>query len=149
MSQGFLLDTSVISALSPGREVQLPEGFSQWLQAHDSQLFIPCIAIAELAQGISKLRRSGATERARRLDTWLSQLMDGFGERILSLTPPMARMAGELSDQATSNGCHPGFADVSIAAIAMHQGHILLTRNLQHFEPLGVPCQDPIARVPE
>lgn len=148
MSQGYLLDTSVISALSPGRETHLPEGFALWLQAHDSQLFIPCIAIAELAQGIGKLRRSGATERANRLDTWMNQLMTGFGERILPLTPAMAKMAGELSDQATSKGCHPGFADVTIAAMALHQGQLLLTRNLKHFEPLGVPCQDPIARLP-
>jgi predicted nucleic acid-binding protein len=149
VSQGFLLDTSVISALSPGRENHLPEGFAQWLMAHDSQLFIPCIAIAELAQGIDKLRRSGAVERAGRLDTWLSQLMDGFGERILSLTPAMAKVAGELSDRATSKGCHPGFADVTIAALAMYQGQILLTRNLNHFEPLGVSCRDPMAQLPE
>ena len=148
MSQGFLLDTSVISALSPGRENHLPDGFADWLKTHDHRLFIPCIAVAELAQGISKLRRSGALERASRLDTWLDQLMTGFGERILSLTPAMAKLAGELSDSATSKGCHPGFADVAIAAMAVHQDYLLLTRNLRHFEPLGVECQDPVSRIP-
>ena len=149
MKPGFLLDTSVISALSPGRETYLPSGFADWLHAHDAQLFIPCIAVAELAQGIGKLRRSGGAERAERLDLWLDQLIAGYGDRILSLDPAMARLAGRLSDEATAKGRHPGFADVVIAAMAMQKGHLLLTRNLKHFEPLGVPCKDPLVEIPE
>lgn len=148
MNQGFLLDTSVISALSPGRETHLPTGFAQWLHAHDTQLFIPCIAVAELAQGIDKLRRTGAGERAERLDVWLDQLMTGYGDRIVSLDPAMARLAGRLSDEATAKGRHPGLADVLIAAMAMHKDHLLLTRNLKHFEPLGVACKDPLIELP-
>jgi hypothetical protein len=30
-----------------------------WLQAHHQKLFRPAIAIAEMAQGIAKLRRAG------------------------------------------------------------------------------------------
>ncbi len=149
MKPGFLLDTSVISALSPGRETYLPPGFADWLHAHDAQLFIPCIAVAELAQGIGKLRRSGGADRAERLDLWLDQLIAGYGDRILSLDPAMARLAGRLSDEATAKGRHPGFADVVIAAMAMQKGHLLLTRNLKHFEPLGVPCKDPLVEIPE
>jgi predicted nucleic acid-binding protein len=63
---GYLLDTSVISALAPGREFHSP-GFADWLHAHAEHLFIPCIAIAELEQGICKLHRAGGVERARRL----------------------------------------------------------------------------------
>lgn len=148
MTAGYLLDTSVISALAPGREAHLSESIADWLRTHDAQLFIPCIAVAELAQGISKLRRSGATTRADRLDQWLDGLIAGFGDRILALNAEGARLAGRLSDQAMATGHHPGFADVAIAALAQNAGQVLLTRNLKHFEPLGVECIDPMMQLP-
>lgn len=147
-NRGFLLDTSVISALAPGRETYIPAGFAEWLHVHDAQLFIPCIAVAELAQGIGKLRRAGGVERADRLDLWLDRLIAGYGDRILSLDPLVARLAGQLSDEAVAIGRHPGFADVAIAALALHGGHFLLTRNLKHFQPLGVDCADPMDQIP-
>ncbi len=148
MSEGYLLDTSVISALAPGREVHLPAGIADWLQSHDSQLFIPCIAVAELSQGISKLRRAGSGERADRLDHWLDGLIAGYGERIVPLDAAAARLAGRMSDDAIAQGRHPGFADVSIAALAQNANLLLLTRNLKHFEPLGIPCVDPMVDLP-
>ena len=85
MLEGYLLDTSVVSALAPGREAFLPPHFDDWLQARHRQLFLPCVAVAELAQGIGKLRRSGGTERADRLDRWLDGLIAVYAERILPL----------------------------------------------------------------
>ena len=58
------------------------------------------------------MRRSGGADRAERLDLWLDQLIAGYGDRILSLDPAMARLAGRLSDEATAKGRHPGFADL-------------------------------------
>ncbi len=147
MTAGYLLDTSVISALAPGREARLPAGFADWLRAHDAQLFIPCIAVAELAQGIGKLRRSGSPDRADRLDHWLDGLLAGFGDRILALDAAGARLAGRLSDEAAAVGRHPGFADVAVAALARNAGQMLLTRNLKHFQPLGVDCIDPMVQL--
>jgi len=144
--KGYLLDTSVISALAPGREAYLPTTFGNWLQAHNAQLFLPSIAVAELAQGIGKLRRSGAVERAQRLDDWLDGLLSGFADRILPLDAQAARLAGQISDTATAQGQHPGFADVAIAALAQNAGLLLLTSNLKHFKPLGVHCADPFAQ---
>lgn len=143
--QGYLLDTSVVSALAPGREAYLPSVFGDWLQAHNAQLFLPAIAVAELAQGIRKLHRSGAMERAQRLDRWLDGLIAGFADRILPLDARAARLAGEIADAAVAQGRHPGFADVAIAALAQNAGLLLLTRNLKHFQPLGVNCADPMA----
>jgi predicted nucleic acid-binding protein len=60
-----LLDTSVVSALAPGREALVPTPLGGWLQAHHQQLYLPSIAIAEMAQGIGKLRRAGGVERAQ------------------------------------------------------------------------------------
>jgi toxin FitB len=148
LHKGYLLDTSVVSALAPGREAFVPTPFGQWLQAHHQALFLPSVAIAEMAQGIGKLRRAGGVERADRLDRWLDGLLAAYGDRILPLDAQAARLAGEMSDAAQAQGRHPGFADVAIAAIAQHAGLLLLTRNLKHFQPLGVACADPLAELP-
>lgn len=148
MHKGYLLDTSVVSVLAPGREAFVPTPFGQWLQAHHQALFLPSVAIAEMAQGIGKLRRAGGAERADRLDRWLDGLLAAYGDRILPLDAQAARLAGQMSDEAQAQGRHPGFADVAIAAIAQHAGLLLLTRNLKHFQPLGVACADPLAELP-
>ncbi len=146
---GYLLDTSVLSALAPAREAYLPAGFAQWLHARTERLFIPSIAVAELEQGICKLRRAGGRQRAARLSGWVDGLVAGFGERILSLDAATARAMGRLSDAAVAKGKYPGFADVAIAAMAKEAGLFLLTRDLKHFEPLGVACGDPMVRLPD
>ncbi len=148
MNKGYLLDTSVVSVLAPGREAFVPTPFGQWLQAHHQALYLPSVAIAEMAQGIGKLRRAGGAERADRLDRWLDGLLAAYGDRILPLNAQAARLAGQMSDEAQAQGRHPGFADVAIAAIAQHAGLLLLTRNLKHFQPLGVACADPLATLP-
>lgn len=148
MSKGYLLDTSVVSALAPGRAAFVPSPFAQWLQAHHHQLFLPAIAVAEMAQGIGKLRRAGGVDRADRLDLWLDGLLLTYADRILPLDAPAARLAGQLSDTAMAQGHHPGFADVAIAALAQHAGLVLLTRNLKHFQPLGLDCLDPLIELP-
>lgn len=148
MRNGYLLDTSVVSALAPGRESFVSAPLAEWLQVHEKELFLPCIAVAEVAQGIGKLRRAGGAERADRLDRWLDGLLAAYADRILPLDAHAARLAGQISDAALAQGCHPGFADVAIAALAQHAGLLLLTCNLKHFEPLGIPCADPLVALP-
>jgi hypothetical protein len=71
-----------------------------------------------------------------------------YGERILPFDVPAARIAGALSDVARSKGQAPGFADVAIAATAKRRGLTILTTNVRHFAPLGVPFLDPFAGLP-
>ena len=148
LTKGYLLDTSVVSLLATGREAFMATPLSEWLQAHHQALFLPAIAIAEMAQGIGKLRRAGGAERADRLDRWLAGLLASYTERILPLDAQAARLAGQISDAAIAQGCHPGFADVAIAALAQNAGLLLLTCNLKHFQPLGVACADPLIALP-
>jgi predicted nucleic acid-binding protein len=145
---GYLLDTSVVSVLAPGREAFVPAALGGWLQAHHKELFLPSITVAEMAQGIGKLRRAGGVERADRLDRWLDGLLATYADRILPLDAQAARLAGQISDAAMAQGCHPGFADVAIAALAQNAGLLLLTCNLKHFQPLGVTCADPLIELP-
>ena len=147
-AQGYLLDTSVVSVLAPGREAFVPPAFGAWLLARHQRLFLPAVTIAEVAQGIGKLRRAGSTDRAERLDRWLDGLLAAYADRILPLDAHASRLAGQLSDAAQAQGRHPGFADVAIAALAQRAGLLLLTCNLKHFEPLGVACADAMVALP-
>lgn len=147
MTQGYLFDTSVISALAPGKPAIL-EHQSDWLRENTDRLFIPTITIAEIEAGIRKLRGSGGTARAEHLGLWLDGLIAGYGNRILPFDTAAARMAGSLADTVVAAGRHLGFPDVAIAAIALTRDLTLLTRNLRHFEPLGVLAVDPFGAPP-
>lgn len=147
MNGGWLLDTSVLSAFAPGKP-PIPEEQASFLRANSSRLFIPCIAVAELEQGICKLRRAGGAKRAEHLAQWLNGLVQDYAERMLPLDAAASRIAGQIADEAVAVGRHPGFSDVAIAALARQNGLTVLTRNLRHFAPLGVDCADPFEKLP-
>lgn len=144
---GYLLDTSVLSLLAPGRPAPA-DAFASWLREHTDSLNISTVTVAEIEQGICKLRRAGGTERADRLGRWLDAVTELHGSRILALDARVARLAGALSDQAIATGRHPGFADVAIAATARAHDLMLLTCNGRHFEPLGIAHHDPLDGLP-
>jgi predicted nucleic acid-binding protein len=134
----YLVDTNVISARAPAR-VPLPE-LAAWMDTHSAELFFSTVTIAEIEDGIAKAQREGATRKARDIAAWL--------ETVLHLYAATARLAGSLSDRARGQGHGPGFADIIIAATAQWHGLTILTRNLRHFEPLGVPVHDPFVQLP-
>lgn len=53
-----------------------------------------------------------------------------------------------MSDTAFSRGRHPGVLDILIAATAQAHDLTLLTRNVRHFEPLGIEVVDPLLTLP-
>lgn len=139
----YLVDTSVLSLMAPGR-AGVSEAVADWLRQHSDQLFVCTITVAEIQQGICKLKRAGAEERAQSLTAWLHQLIEAEPARIVGFNAEIALIAGEISDAAVAKGRHPGFADVAIAAVAQSRDMILLTANVRHFEPLGIACLDPL-----
>ena len=142
----YLVDTNVISARAPSR-VLLPD-LAAWMDAHSADLFLSTVTIAEIEDGIAKAKREGATRKARDLTAWLETVLHLYAARILPFDLATARLAGGLSDRARGQGHAPGFADIIIAATAQHHGLTILTRNLRHFEPLGVAVHDPFIRLP-
>jgi hypothetical protein len=91
-----------------------------------------------------KCRAEEALRKAASLTAWLEAILHLYGRRVLSLDTPIARTAGHLDDFARSAGMSPGFADIAIAATASTHGLIILTRNLRHFQPLGLSVLDPL-----
>ena len=142
----YLVDTNVVSAGAPSRLV--PDTLVAWMDTHAALLFLSAVTVAEIEDGIAKLRRERATRKSQDLASWLETLLHLYGARILAFDTPAARVAGALSDRARSQGQAPGFSDIIIAATAQHHGLTILSRNVRHFAPLGVRVLDPLVALP-
>lgn len=142
----YLIDTNVISVGAPSRIA--PPALIAWMDSHSTSLFISAVTVTEIEDGIAKLRREGATRKATDPGAWLDVLLHLYDDRILAFDTATARLAGSLSDRARGQGQAPGFADIIIAATALRHGLIILSRNLKHFEPLGVRVLDPLTALP-
>jgi predicted nucleic acid-binding protein len=142
----YLVDTNVISAGAPSRTAR--PGLVEWMDGHSADLFLSAVTVAEIEDGIAKARREGAARKGANLAAWLEAVLHLYGDRVLAFDTPTARIAGALSDRARGQGQAPGFADIVIAATAQHHDLTILSRNLKHFEPLGVPVLDPFAVLP-
>ncbi len=143
----YLVDTNVMSAGAPAKAVRAGD-LVDWMEAHSAALYLSAVTVAEIEDGIAKARREGAKREAADLSRWLEALLHLYGDRILPFDVAVARVAGVLSDRARGQGQAPGFADIVIAATASCHRLTILTRNIRHFAPLGVPTLDPYARLP-
>jgi predicted nucleic acid-binding protein len=147
MTTVYLVDTNVLSAGAPSRKVSAPARVA-WLDEHSANLYLSAVSIAEMVQGIARLRRQGTSRRVDDLSAWLDTLLHLYAARVLPFEVRAARIAGGLADLARSQGQAPGFADVAIAATSHLHGFTILTRDARHFAPLGVPFLDPFMRLP-
>jgi len=118
------------------------------MDAQSKLLSLSSVTVAEIEDGIAKLRREGSTRKSDDLRAWLETVLHLYGNRILPFDMATARIAGALSDLARGQGHAPGLADIIIAATAQHHGLIVLTRNMKDFAPLGVPTLNPFAALP-
>jgi predicted nucleic acid-binding protein len=143
----YLVDTNILSAGAPTKSVAHRQ-LADWMDRNSLALFLSVVTIAEIEDGVAKCRRQGATQKADRLADWLKTVLHLYSARILPLDIVVAQGLGRLSDRARSQGIAPGFADLTIAATAWHHGCTVLTRNLRHFEPMGVAALDPFAMLP-
>jgi len=142
----FLVDTNVISALAPSKRQNL-EQLVNWLDQASPHLFLSVISAAEVRSGIAKAEREGATTKAQRLREWWESVEYLYLQKLLPFDLKCAHAAGQILDTARAH--QPGFEDIAIAATAQVHNLTVLTRNLRHFEPLGVRAIDPFVTLPE
>lgn len=133
----WLLDTVVLSEL---RKRTPNQAVLSWLtQQQDTSLFLSVVSLGEIERGIEKQRLVNA-HFAAELSHWLETLQTLYAERILPVTPPIARRWGALSAQLGNDG-----VDLLIAATAIGHGLVVVTRNTRHFAPTGVRVLNPFA----
>jgi toxin FitB len=134
----YVLDTNVVSATRvPVRNPMVAD----WLRGVNAvDVYVTAITIAEIEQGIRLKERDDPTQ-GKILREWFEQrVIPAFvtTSRILDFNTRAARIYGKYPI--------PEFApkdDALIAAIAAANGMIVVTRNVKHFEPLGVPVINP------
>ncbi|WP_174804519.1 type II toxin-antitoxin system VapC family toxin [Martelella limonii] len=141
----YLVDTNVISALAPSNHSRAT-AVIQWLDRASDDLFLSAVTAAEVHAGIAKAERQKSTAKAERLQAWWQSIEYLYGQKILPFDLRCAHLAGEIIDAARAH--QPGFADIAIAATAKAHGLTILTRNIRHFGPLGVPVHDPFQSLP-
>ncbi len=135
---GYLLDTVVLSEL---RKSKPTPAVLRWIRTQQSGLlFISVVSVGEIERGIKEARKSD-TAFANELDQWLETLLTVYGEHILPVSTPVARLWGSLSAKVGNDG-----ADVLIAATALTHGLTVATRNVKHFSPTGASVVNPFER---
>ena len=131
----YLLDTNVVSAL---RRPDRHPGPTGWItDQRPSDLYMSVVTIAEIERGIAR-QLARDPDFARELAAWMERTLTGFADRLLGVDVPTARRWGRLSAEMGHND-----ADLLIAATAQEHGLTVVTRNVRHFEPTGVPVLNP------
>ena len=131
----YLSDTVVLSEL---RKRERHAGVVQWLRSKAvDALFLSAITIGEIERGVLRQRAKNAVF-AEALGAWLDRTVETYADRILPVDTLVARRWGRLSTRIGHGG-----ADLLIAATALEYGLTVVTRNVRHFLPTGVPVEDP------
>jgi len=142
--KGYLLDTNVVSMLSPVR-ADASTAFLGWLERMDREgrIFLSVVTIHEIEKGIALLEYKGATAKAAGLKVWLTGLAATYDDKIIGLDAEAAASAGQLEAKAITAGHAPGMADAAIAGIAKVHDLVIVTRNTKHFLPFGGAVSSP------
>ena len=134
-----VLDTNVVSELmrlSPTPAVEA------WVAGRSaSSLFFSAVGEAELRYGVAIMP---AGRRRDRLASEIeAMLRDDFEGRVLPFDSQAARAYAEIAAARRAAGRLVPQADCQIAAIARARGMAVATRNVRHFEEMGIEVIDP------
>ncbi|OQM73352.1 type II toxin-antitoxin system VapC family toxin [Manganibacter manganicus] len=135
----YLLDTNVVSLLSPSRAEASTDLFA-WLDkaAETAEFFLSVVTVHEIERGIILLERKGASAKARELRYWMDGLFTTYEDRIIPIDPVVSALSGKLEAEVIAAGHSPGMADALIAGTAKAHDLTVVTLNLKHFEPFGI-----------
>ncbi|MFT3887669.1 MAG: type II toxin-antitoxin system VapC family toxin [Arachnia sp.] len=132
----YVLDTNVVSALRVrGRNPQV----ELWAASVPiGEQFVAATTIAEIERGVVAKERSDAAQGGV-LRAWLeTHVLPAFAGRVLPFDLAAARVIANYRVPE-----HAPLDDALVAAVAESVGKTVVTRNVRHFEPLGVTCLDP------
>ena len=141
----YLLDTNIVSLFDPRRAAEAAP-LIDWMREHDPLLFLSTITLTEIEAGILKLRREKKETRSHQLAALRDGLITDFKDRLLPLDIEVALALARLAEAVRPRVVER--ADLIIAATAYVHGLTVLTRNVRHFEPTGVPTIDPVRSLP-
>ena len=141
---GYLLDTNAVSMFAPSKANVSPN-FANWVEEQEKldAIYLSALMVHEIERGIRLLEAKGATSKASIIAMFLQGMIAGYGDRILPIDAETARESGRLEAKAAAAGHNPGTVDALIAGTASIRGLIVITHNLKHFRPFGIPARSP------
>ena len=133
----IVLDTNIISESFDGR---IHSPVFDWLDAHDGDLFLTSITIAELVYGAELLAEG---KRKRAFQDRIDQIVSDYEGHRLAFGDEAAYLYGLISAKRKKAGHAMETKDAMIAAICLSHGATLATRNVKDFEGLDLPLINP------
>jgi toxin FitB len=135
----MVLDTNVVSELM---RTAPAEAVIRWLADQPgSSLYTTTITQAEVLFGVALL------PEGRRRDSLLAaaeQMFEvDFAGKLLAFDSAAARAFAAVASDRRRMGRPAGTLDVQVAAIAQSRGAGVVTRNVSHFEGVGIAVIDP------
>jgi hypothetical protein len=136
---GYLLDTCVISELI--RAEPSPKVMA-WIDGQEEEnLYLSVITLGEIEKGIAKLVEG---RKKMQLQAWLAdELMERFNSRIFGITTEVARCWGTMLGESEKQGRSIPVIDALIAATAITNDLIVVTRNTADMSGSGATLLDP------
>ena len=135
----ILLDTNVLSELMRAKPVP---GVLAWVDAQpSSELFTSAITVAEILYGIARMPDGKRKQGLLELATLMFE--EDLAGRILPFDTEAAVHYAGLAAESEAKGKVVDMADGQIAAIAALHDVRVATRNVRHFDYLGVPVINP------
>lgn len=135
----IVLDTNVLSEHLKRRP---DPKVSQWLEANIRDSAITTITVAEMLYGAFNL--DDGTRRGDLLE-WLDTTFADASSagRMLDLNQEAAEVLARLRADTRRAGRSLAFEDLAIAAVCKSRSMAVATRNVKHFEGLGIEVIDP------
>jgi predicted nucleic acid-binding protein len=135
----ILLDTNVLSAVIAPMPIR---AVVDWIDRQkEAELYLSAVTIFEMRTGIDSLP---AGRRRRELDDAFEDAVKTIiGGRVISFDWNAASAAGRLAARRRLAGRPQDVRDTQIAGIALAHDATIATRNVHHFEDIGLPIVDP------
>src|SRR5205814_10367099 len=133
----FILETNVVSELRKAKKVH--QNVKKWAQPLPAAgLYISVISVLELEIGILLIERRDQ-EQGRILRTWMDRhVLPTFSGRILAIDTAVAQRGAALHVPNPRSD-----RDALIAATALVHGMTVVTRNVNHSQPMEVALINP------
>jgi toxin FitB len=135
----ILLDTNVLSAMM---RAPADAAVIHWLDGlPEESLWTTTVTIFEIRLGLALLPDG---RRRRRLEhAFAKALEDDIDERVLAFDVAAAEASAAIAAERQRSGRPIEIRDVQIAGIARARKATLATRNIRHFDGLGIGLVDP------
>jgi predicted nucleic acid-binding protein len=132
----YLLDTCIVSEYLKKKPSQKVIG---WLDNQDERnLYLSCLAIAELRKGYYKLRIKEPAHdnkaRAQKISNWINHLEERFKGRIVAIDAILLNAWASLCGHSEADGKKLPIIDSLITVTAQLHRMVIVTRNIDDFK---------------